>query len=88
MAHHWIESDDIKILYIAKFGYENIPYTKSMLTKIIGITMGSFSYRLGNFKAIEGVGAATHYAKLSKKVYDKYNHMDEKKLKELAFFLN
>lgn len=88
MAHHWIESDDIKILYIAKFGYQNIPYSKNMLIEIIGISTGSFNYRLGNFKAIEGVGAATHYAKLSKRVYDRYNHMDEKELRELAFFLN
>ena len=32
---------------------------------------GSLSYRIGNFKAIQGIGKATNYAKLSKKVYDK-----------------
>jgi hypothetical protein len=85
MAHNWQETDDIKILYIALYGYENIPYKKNDIAQQIGVTAGSISFRLGNFKAIQGIGKATHYAKLSKSVYDKFGALNEQKLQELAF---
>ena len=85
MAHTWLEIDDIKILYITIHGYNNIPYVKNDIAEQIGVTTGSVSFRIGNFKAIMGIGNATNYAKLSKQVYDKYNMLSEVKLRELAF---
>lgn len=85
MAHNWQEDDDIKVLYIVLYGYENIPYKKNDIAEQIGVTVGSLGYRLGNFKAIQGIGKVTHVAKLSKYVYNKYNSLNEPKLRELAF---
>ena len=85
MAHNWQEIDDIKILYIALYKYENIPYKKNDIAEQIGVTVGSIGFRLGNFKAIQGIGKATNYAKLSKSVYDKFSALNEQKLRELAF---
>ncbi|MDD3442388.1 MAG: hypothetical protein PHW89_03920 [Sulfurimonas denitrificans] len=85
MAHNWQETDDIKVLYIVLYGYENIPYKKNDIAEQIGVTVGSLNYRLGNFKAIQGIGKVTHIAKLSKYVYDKYSSLSEQKLLELAF---
>ncbi len=83
--HNWIEKDDIIVLYVVKYGYENIPYSKSDIAKIIDTSEGSLNYRIGNFKAIQGVGSATHYAKLSKMVFDNYEKLSEEELKNLAF---
>ena len=41
--------------------------------------------RFGNFKAIDGVGEATHFAKLSQEVHDKYSDFTKAELKKLAF---
>ncbi len=83
--HNWIERDDIIVLYITKYGYKNISYSKSDIAKMIDISEGSLSYRIGNFKAIQGIGNATNYAKLSKIIFDKYDKLSEAKLKNLAF---
>ncbi len=83
--HNWTEKDDIIILYILKYGYRNIPYSRSDISKLIGISEGSLSYRIGNFKAIEGIGNAKNYTKLSKIVFLKYEKLPEKELKILAF---
>ncbi len=84
--HNWIEKDDIIVLYITKYGYKNISYSKSDIAKMIDISEGSLSYRIGNFKAIQGIGNATNYAKLSKIVFDKYDKLPEVELKNLAFY--
>jgi hypothetical protein len=83
--HNWTEKDDIIVLYITKYGYENISYSKNDIAKLIDISEGSLSYRIGNFKAIQGIGNATNYAKLSKIVFDKYEKLSEAELKNLAF---
>lgn len=85
MAHTWLEIDDLKVLYITIHGYKNIPYVKNDIAEQIGVTAGSVSFRIGNFKAIRGIGSATNYAKLSKQVYDEYNMLSEMELRRLAF---
>jgi len=82
--HSWTEEDDIKVLYITLYGYTKLYPTKKSVAKIIGVSEGSLSYRIGNFKAIQGIGKATNYAKLSKKVYDTYHLKRQAILKNLA----
>lgn len=83
--HSWIEKDDILVLYIYKFGFETIPFNKQYLANRIGVSLGSLNYRIGNFKAIEGRGKATHFSKLSLKVYNTYSHYNEEALRKIAF---
>lgn len=83
--HTWTAQDDLMILFIHKFGIKNSPYTKTQIAEKIGVSLGSVSYRIGNFKAIEGIGNATHYAKLSLNIYKKYSNLSQKELKKLAF---
>ena len=83
--HKWIEKDDLMVLFIHKYGIEKCPLTKQEIADKIGTSLGSVNYRIGNFKAIEGIGNATHYAKLSEYVYKKYYDLSEIELKKLAF---
>lgn len=85
MIHHWNEKDDIKVLYIVKYGYHHLPYSKYDIAKMLNVSEGSLCYRIGNFKAIQGIGKAKNFAKLSKQVYDKYNNLSEKELCNIAF---
>ena len=82
--HRWIEKDDAIIFYIYKFGFDNIP-SKSDIAKKIGVSVGSINYRLGNFKAIEGLGKVNHYSALSEKVYSKYKNYSKSRLRSIAF---
>jgi len=86
--HTWTEQDDLMILFVHKFGIEKSPIAKKEIAKIIGVSLGSVSYRIGKFKAIEGIGEATHYAKLSLTVYTKYSDLNEMELSQLAFRKN
>ncbi len=83
--HTWIENDDLMILFIYKFGVEDSPLSKQEIADKIGVSLGSVSYRLGNFKAIDGVGKATHYERLSKDVHKKYSGLSMQELKNVAF---
>lgn len=83
--HIWTEKDDLMILFIYKFGIENSPLNKQQIADKIGVSLGSVNYRIGNFKAIDGVGEATHFAKLSMEVHKKYSGFTKTKLQELAF---
>ena len=85
MAHHnWTEQDDLKVLYITLYGYTSLYPTKKDVAKLIRVSEGSLSYRIGNFKAIQGIGKATNYAKLSKEVYDNNYTKTQKALQSLA----
>jgi len=86
--HTWIESDDLMILFIYKFGIERSHITKQEIANKIGVTLGSVSYRIGNFKAIDGIGSATHVASLSRIVHEKYSALTEQELKISAFSIN
>ena len=83
--HTWLENDDLMILFVHKYGIENSPLSKQQIADAIGVSLGSVSYRLGNFRAIEGEGAATHFAQLSSDVYQKYSALPMQQLRELAF---
>lgn len=83
--HRWKKEDDLMVLFVHLFGVENSPLTKVEIAEKIGCSVGSVSYRLGNFKAIEGIGKATHFGRLSKEVYNKYSHLSMLELKNIAF---
>jgi len=83
--HTWVESDDLMILFVHKYGIENSPLSKQQIADEIGVSLGSVSYRLGNFRAIEGEGAATHFAQLSYDVYQQYSTLPMHELRILAF---
>ena len=83
--HIWTEQDDLMILFVYKFGIKNSPLTRNKIAEKIGVSLGSVSYRIGNFKAIDGIGNATHYTKLSLNVHSKYSNLNEIELRQLAF---
>lgn len=83
--HTWTEKDDVMVFYVFKYGYDHIPYSSSNIAELIGVSKGSVSYRIGNFKAIEGVGKASNYGVLSKNVYEKYGKRSEIELRKIAF---
>ena len=86
MANHtWVEKDDLMVFFLCKFGVENSPLSKQEVADKIGVSLGSVSYRIGNFNAINGVGNATNFAKLSLKVHEKYSNLSMQKLKAIAF---
>jgi len=82
--HNWVQQDDLKVLYITLYGYTSLYPTNKDVAKLIGVSEGSLSYRIGNFKAIQGIGKATNYAKLSKEVYDKNHTKTQTILQSLA----
>ncbi len=86
MANHtWVEKDDLMVFFLCKFGVDNSPLSKQEIADVIGVSLGSVSYRIGNFNAINGVGNATNFAKLSLKVHEQYSKLSMQDLKSVAF---
>jgi len=83
--HKWIEEDDLMVFFLCKFGADNCPLSKREVADKIGVSLGSISFRIGNFNAINGVGNATHFAKLSLNVHEKYSNLSMQELKTIAF---
>jgi len=83
--HTWVEKDDLMVFFLCKFGAENSPLSKQEIADEIGASLGSVSYRIGNFNAINGIGKATNYAQLSLNVHHKYSELSMQELKSLAF---
>ena len=83
--HTWTKQDDLMLLFVYRFGIENSPLTIQEIANKIGVSIGSVRWRIGNFKSIDGIGKATHYAKLSLEVHNKYSNLNEVELKQLAF---
>lgn len=83
--HTWIQEDDLMVLFVHLYGVEISPLSKQQIAETIGVSLGSLSYRLGNFRAIDGEGAAIHFAQLSQDVCDQYSALPMQQLRELAF---
>jgi 5-methylcytosine-specific restriction protein A len=83
--HKWTEHDDILVFYIYRYGTENIFHTRAKIAESIGISVGSLSARIGNFKFIDGQGKFDHSATLSHSVYDKCKDYSESRLRSIAF---
>jgi len=84
MPHTWTEEDDILVLYMYKFGCERLGLTRRMVADRIGVSRGSLEYRIANFKALDGIGSATNYARLTQEVHARYSNLPEAQLRRLV----
>jgi hypothetical protein len=71
MQHRWSKEDDIVAFYLYRFGHESLMMTIEEISKRLGMSEASLKMRMGNFKAIDGEGGLSNYAKLSEKIYNK-----------------
>jgi hypothetical protein len=87
--HKWTEKDDIIMFYLYKFGTKNIKLSIEEIGEILNIKPSSIKMRIGNFKAIDTQGkeGLKHYAKLSKKIYEKYKNYLESDLRNIVISL-
>lgn len=82
--HSWTIDDDIVTLYSYINGDSKIGFSIKEIGEKLGMGVNSLRARIGNFKAIEGQGGFSHYAKLSFQVYNKYHGLSELELRSLA----
>ena len=85
MHHQWTESDDLAALYVYKFGVGNLPYSQEEIAVRRGIKPGSFAMRIQNFQALDGKGGLDNFARQSKDIYERYQHLSEADLRRIVF---
>ena len=83
--HHWTREDDLVVLYVYRFGTENLGCTLEDVAQSRGISFNSIKMRLSNFAALDGKGGLGHYGKISKEVNDQHKNTPEDVLRRLAF---
>ena len=83
--HDWAEGDDLAALYVSRYGTTGLPYSVETIATDRGIQPGSFDMRVRNFKAIEGEGRLTNYAKQTESVYQRFRLKSMEELRRIAF---
>lgn len=82
MAHKWSTHDDLTAFYVCKFGPDRSASSKREVADRLGIPAGSFNMRVGNFKALLGLGGLDNYATQSEAVYNANKDESEAELRE------
>jgi hypothetical protein len=82
MPHKWNTHDDLTAFYVCKFGPDGIASSKREVADRLGIPAGSFNMRVGNFKALLGLGGLDNYAQQSAAVYNANKDKSEADLRE------
>lgn len=83
--HRWSVRDDLAALYVHKYGYRRVAPSLAKLADSLGIKIGSFRMRVGNFKALDGPGGLGNAAQQSRDVHKRYGQLSEPELRALAF---
>lgn len=85
MKHTWTERDDIKALYLYKYGTDNLSSAIKHIADSIGTSEASLRMRIANFKAIDTGSGLDNFARQSKNVFCKYKNFSRNELYERAF---
>ncbi len=67
--HHWEWADDVVVLYVRRYGIDDIGYTENDICRLLGLKESALHYRKENFGALEGAGAFENAAKLTRCVH-------------------
>ena len=70
--HKWTEEDDIVALYLFRFGDDSLSLPLDDIGAMLGMGAGSLLMRIGNFRAIDGGGGLSNYARQSKEIFEKH----------------
>jgi len=79
MPHNWIYEDDILVFYLYRYGDDNKISIQSVSKYLSIKNENAVKMRIGNFRACDGQGGLSNYAKLTKKVYDDYRYFSQEK---------
>lgn len=85
MKHTWTERDDLKALYLYKFGNDDLELTIKRIADSIGTTEASLKMRIANFQAIDTGSGLDNFARQSEKVFEKYKGLPKSELYKKAF---
>lgn len=70
--HTWSDDDNLITYYLYRYGDRKLPNTKPEIAEAMGISMGSLSYKIGNFRAIDGQGNLDGYSRQAVRIYNQY----------------
>ncbi len=77
MSHSWSDDDNLIAYYLYRFGDDDLPVTKKELGDILGMRLGSLSYKVGNFKVIDGLGNLDGYSLQAVRIYKQYHTLPD-----------
>jgi hypothetical protein len=81
MNHPWSDDDNLIAYYLYCFGDADLSVNKKALSDILGMTLGSLSYKIGNFKAIDGLGNLDGYSLQAVRTYKQYHTLPDAQVK-------
>lgn len=81
LRHSWSDDDNLIAYYLYRFGDKELSVTKKELGDILGMGIGSLSYKIGNFKAIDGQGDLDGYSYQAVRIYKQYNGLLDEEAK-------
>ena len=79
--HSWSDDDNLIAYYLYRFGDSDLNVSKKELGDILGMGLGSLSYKIGNFKAIDGQGDLDGYSLQAVRIYKHYSVLSDEKVR-------
>ena len=82
MANHtWSDDDNLIAYFLYRFGDGELSVSKRELGDMLGMGLGSLSYKIGNFKAIDGRGDLDGYSLQAVRIYKRYHILPDEQIK-------
>lgn len=79
--HPWSDDDNLIAYYLYRFGDAGLTVSKKELGDILGMGLGSLSYKIGNFKAIDGQGNLDGYSIQAVRIYKRYSVLPDEQVR-------
>lgn len=77
----WSDDDNLVAYYLYRFGDRDLNVTKQELGDILGMGYDSLSFKISNFRAIDGQGKLNGYSVQAVRIYKHYNALPEEQAK-------
>lgn len=81
LRHSWSDDDNLIAYYLYRFGDSELNVTKKELGDILGMGIGSLSYKIGKFKAIDGQGDLDGYSYQAVRIYKQHSELSDEEAK-------
>jgi len=81
MNHSWSDDDNLIAYYLYRFGDSDLSINKKELGDVLGMGLGSLSYKIGNFKAIDGQGNLDGYSLQAVRIYKRFHMLPDQQVR-------
>jgi hypothetical protein len=82
--HRWKCGDDVAAFYLSRHGVGQLSLNEASVAGKLKVSPGALRMRRSNFRYLDTGKGLSHLSKQSRKVFERYQRWDERKLRAEA----